>query len=205
MKKIDKSEPSLFTDFIKKEKPKIWADFNIGYDTRSYMLCDEQNFQCAYTEIAIEPENTSSHIDHFRKKGMFPKQCFEWQNLLTACNNEKYGAKYKDKNIKEEDYKLLIQPAIENPKSFFIYSFIGDIIPLSKDEQSNSYKKAKTSIDLFNLNHKSLKEQRKTVYKQVEAMYTFLTLKQLKEVIGRFDSFIEYVYYTLKQIDAQKK
>lgn len=82
-------------------------------ETLEQNTISEQNFQCAYTEIDIEENGNSSHIDHFRKQSMFPNLRFEWSNLFTSTNNEYYGAKYKDNiyRIQRDEYQNLINPA----------------------------------------------------------------------------------------------
>lgn len=68
MKKIKKNEPDFYREFTEHNKPGAWGDLSkeIGYDIRVYMLTEEQNFQCAYTEIRLEPED--SHTDHLKNK-----------------------------------------------------------------------------------------------------------------------------------------
>lgn len=216
MKKIIKKEPKFFKDFIKRTRPEKWSEVShaIGYDIRTYMLYgqetnkenrktnnSEQNFQCAYTEINIEPESNISHIDHFRKQEFFPELKFDWTNLFTCYNYNYYGAKYKDNKsgIEKEDYRFLINPAIEDPDDYFKYSYTGEILIKSKDTKSIKYKKAKKTIDVFNLNDKSLIERRLTVAKQLRNYYKELSLTEIKKNIGRFDSFIEHLYKDLKK------
>ncbi len=98
MKQITKTEPQIYGDFITQNSPPEWGDVSkaIGYDLRMHLLIKEQNYQCAYTELRVEPEDT--HIDHFRKQSLFQRLKFDWNNLLASCNSEAYGAKYKDKS-----------------------------------------------------------------------------------------------------------
>ena len=50
MKKINKIEPDFYQNYISANKPDTWkqVSFDIGFDMRTYMLMEEQNFQCAY-------------------------------------------------------------------------------------------------------------------------------------------------------------
>lgn len=210
MKKINKREPEFFKSYIVKNKPIDWGALSkeIGYDIRDYMLSgsepdkkninvneSEQNFQCAYTEIDIEPER-NSHIDHFKKQDLFPRLKFDWQNIF-ACSNISYiGAKHKDNKykIKREDYELLINPVSDDPNDYFQYAITGEIIIRSNDKNSVNYKKAKTTIDVFNLNDKYLVELRKTVAKQLMDYGNSLSISDLKQNIGKFESFIDYIY-----------
>lgn len=124
MIKIRKKEPGFYSDFIAKTKLKTWFDLSreIGNQSKNYMLDFEQRNQCAYTGKNIRPDN--SHIDHFAKQefikqGWIKISLFNWNNLLTSCNSEFYGAKFKDKHIIFDDYKNLIHPVVDNPCDFF--------------------------------------------------------------------------------------
>ena len=214
MKKILKNQPQFFIDYLIKKKPNTWGELSkeVRHNVRIYMLSgmcpddnteiipSEQNFQCAYTELNIEPE--SSHVDHFRKQSIFPshKYIFNWSNLFTACNNEDFGAKFKDKKIKKVDYQCLINPALDDPNDYLTYNLLGEILEKASDKKSIQYKKAKTTIYLFNLNDYSLVQQRKTVSKQVQAMCDQLTLEEIKKEIGRFDNFVEFAYKTFNEM-----
>jgi len=158
------------------------------------MLKEEQNSQCAYTEIHLGPEN--SHIDHFRKQSLFPKLIFEWNNLLTSCNNEYYGAKFKDKNIrKKEDYQYLLNPIEDESQRCFKYSMTGEILT---DEEN---RKGKFTIDSFNLNDYALVEQRKIVASHVKAMCKQFSIEEIIVFIGSFESFIRAIYTDLKNVE----
>lgn len=200
MKKINKTEPDFYKAFIAENSPQSWKDLRkkIGYAVREYMLKEEQNLQCAYTEVYLDPD--SSHVDHFKKQSLFPKSVFEWDNLLTSCKNECYGPKFKDRKIrKKEDYQDLIDPVAEDPQKYFNCSMTGDILADEDD------KKGKFTIDAFHLNHPVLVEQRKTVAIQVRDMYKLLSLEQLIVSIGKFESFIRAVYAALKHIEDRSK
>lgn len=204
MKKINKIEPSFFTDYLRRNNPSDWGvlSIEIGFNIRDYILSNsngdsEQSYKCAYTEVDISPNSNSSHIDHFKKQSLFPYLRFDWHNLFVSTNNESYGAKHKDRYIKHEDYAYLLNPANEDPKQFLYYSIIGSVSPLSNDESSEDYKKAETTIQLFNLNHKSLKNQRLVVVKQIKSYKSQLSLEEIKRQIGKFGSFIDAIYYSI--------
>ncbi len=200
MKQISKQEPQLYQDFIRQNLPTKWNDvsLSIGYELRMHILMEEQNYQCAYTEIRIEPED--SHIDHFRKQSLFPNMRFDWNNLLVSGNSEVYGAKCKDKKLKKpEDYQFLINPVIDNPKDYFSYSLTGDIL-VDKDDP-----KAIVSIDYFNLNDYALLEQRKQVIREIQEMYKQFTVEELIKYIGKFESLIRSIYSDLKAIEKVAK
>jgi len=188
MKPITKIQPLKFQQFIDKNKPRTWFELSkeIGKDLRMYMLNSEQNEQCAYTELHIDCKSSESHIDHFQKQSIFPELKFDWNNLFTACNNEYYGAKFKDKRIKETDYEYLINPAKTNPANHLSYLTTGEV--LCKDKFGES------TIILFNLNDKSLVEQRRAVAKQLKTIYKDFDVEVLVNQFGKFESFIREIY-----------
>jgi uncharacterized protein (TIGR02646 family) len=208
MKKINKIAPVFFTDFIQKKSCRDWSDIAaIRESIRIYMLsglmpdgsnlASEQNYQCAYTEMDIEEDNISSHIDHFKKRDQFPRLTFDWNNLFTASNDEDFGAKYKDNKykVKPNDYQFLINPALENASDYFYYAYTGDILIKSKDSDTIAYKKAKFTIAIFNLNVKTLVEQRKVVAMTVEEYFKQgFSKAEIKDNIGKFDSLVNALY-----------
>jgi len=196
MKRIDKKEPDFYKKVLLKSKPVKWEELPNREEIRIYMLSYEQNYQCAYTELRIVPEN--SHVDHYIKQafilqGLFkPLTIFTWENLLTSCNSEYYGAKCKDKNIKPADYEITLNPTKENSINHFKYAWTGDIIANENDL------KGFNTIRLFNLNDPVLIEQRKVVAYQVKTMFNQITLIEMIRIIGKFESMICYFYNQLK-------
>ena len=218
MKKVSKKEPAFFSDFIAKEKPNEWKelinkelgeDKGLGEKIREYILQNEQNHQCAYTEISIDSHKLSSHIDHFKKQSLYNDSIIDWNNLFVSTNNLDYGAKYKDSQISGKNigiYELLLNPAIDNPLDFFYYSTTGFISPKSNNDNSLEYQKAKTTIEYFNLNHKALIEKRKSIYRLVDSYQNELKydLEAIQSEINMLDSFIEAIYPTLNQNNPPK-
>lgn len=190
MKKINKTAPPLFSDFIKKNKPSNWTDcLEITADLRHYMLNEEQNGQCAYCESAIISHSSKSHIDHFRRKAghLFPELVCAYENLLVSCNNPYRCAKHKDGEVKNKnDYDDLINPVTDNPTVHFNYSYTGDFIPIDE--------KGKHTIDIFKLNHKSLIERRKTMAMQVNTYKNQISLEDVKNIFKEFESYIENIW-----------
>lgn len=198
MKQINKEEPDFYAKYLKKESPTEWKTLSqaIGSNVREHILVNEQNNQCAYTEIALIHNSWNSHIDHFKKRALFPEETFNWNNLLVSCNSENYGAKYKDKHIHKQDYNNILNPVIESPSIYFHYSFTGLIGDKTID--GVNIKRVSNTISLFGLNNKSLVERRATIAEQVKIYSNQLSLPEIKEVIGEFDSFVENIYSALK-------
>lgn len=121
---VKKTTPlKSFADFVRRENPQKWEDLhhnkkspNLYHDTKA-RLVDEQGGVSAYTE---EPLSGDAHIDHFRKRDLFPNLTFDWNNLFVDGMSESYGARFKDKNIKKGDYALLISPAEEKCRTIFL-------------------------------------------------------------------------------------
>lgn len=198
MKQINKKEPDFYAKYLKKESPTEWKTLSqaIGSNVREHLLVIEQNNQCAYTEIALIHDSRNSHIDHFKKRALFPEQTFNWNNLLVSCNSENYGAKYKDKNIHKQDYNYILNPVIENPSMCFHFSFTGIIGEKTIDGVNRE--RVSNTISLFGLNNKSLVERRATIAEQVKIYSSQLSLNEIKAVIGEFDSFVDNIYSTLQ-------
>lgn len=199
MRKINKQEPDFFTEFVQRKKPISWNDCApIRSRLRNYILKEEQNCQCAYTEVRIDlveqPDETaedkqvlSYHIDHYRKRDLFPRLTYSYDNLLVASNRGEFGAKYKDNHIKKNDYEVLINPVNDEPN--FTYN-------LSSGEiKAPANSKEKKTVDLFNLNHKILIERRQQV---IEYCYIYkeqgFKLEDLIDNIGEFESLIRFIY-----------
>ncbi len=184
MKRINKREPVFFTNFIRKNNPVEWNDIaEIRDNIRTYMLSG-----------LVPNENIEQNT--------IPEQIlkFKWSNLFTSTNNEYFGAKYKDNTyrIKQEEYQHLINPSIENPNDFFKYSFTGEILIKEGDINSDKYKKAELTKDAFNLNERSLVEQRQTVVKMVKLYFDQqFSIDEIKTHVGKFDSLVENIFNSL--------
>lgn len=192
MKYIDKkASPDFFGQYIEKEKPVQWATLSkdIGTQLREYMLQNEQSSQCAYTEIHISTIG-DAHIDHFRKRSIFPTEIFTYENLYTACNNEDFGAKYKDRHIKETDYSIILHPLSDELLSAFSYN-------LASGEIKGRNEKAIKTIELFNLNHKILKERRKETILNLKMYQSHFSLSEIMTYIPDFHSLLSHLYSTI--------
>lgn len=167
MRKINKLIPPVFfSDFVSKEKPVHWKDCDSEVKKKSneHMLLNEQNLLCGYTEIYID--NDDCHIDHYIKRSIDNRLCYTWNNLIVAVNDEDFGAKFKDNgpyNVKKnEDYNGILNPVNDIAEDFFQFTLDGIIESKSELELLNSSKANKT-IEVFNLNHDSLIDRRKSL------------------------------------------
>lgn len=189
MKQIVKeAAPDFFNTFVAHKKPVNWEDISpIRQELRAHIL-EEQNSCCAYTEIRLT-SNGSCHIDHYRTRHLFPEKTFDYFNMLVSCNSEKFGAKFKDKQIASKaNYDDLINPVEERPSDYIEFAFTGDVLAIS--DAPKGYK----TIDLFNLNEKSLLERRKVIALCVIQMKDYLSEEEIVETTGEFESMVRQLY-----------
>lgn len=169
MRKINKGVHStLFDNFVTNNSPTIWDDIHTEGDpkdayeeTKLQILADEQSQLCGYTELPIK-ELRYCHIDHYRKRSMFPELIFDWNNLIVATNDDIFGARYKDAIIENDDYNDIFNPVIDIVENYFNYTTWGEVTPKTAISNEDNQKVKKT-IEVFNLNHKSLKDRRKNL------------------------------------------
>jgi len=134
------------------------------------------------------------HIDHFRKRNMFPEHTFNWDNLVAACNDEDFGAKYKDNKsgINKPDYAGFFDPVVDSVQDYFYYNERGEVEPHPTLSDPVLHAKVQKTIAVFNLQDKSLVNRRKTIIEQIKA-YAELTKEEIFNAMkfGGFVSLIE--------------
>lgn len=171
MRKINKQEsPSGFNGSKFNNNCSNWSDFHKYHkdkyeESRLNILNEEQNQLCGYTELYIK-ELEDCHIDHYKKRSMFPQLTFKWENLIVATKDDAFGAKYKDNSagIQANDYNLFFNPVIDNVEQYFYYNKWGGIEPIS-DISDELKKKVIKTIEVFKLDHDSLEIRRKNYFK----------------------------------------
>jgi uncharacterized protein (TIGR02646 family) len=203
MRKIDKQTPlKCFEDFKTKNPRANWSDFSakdsIGYaayqETKFFILTEEQVCLCGYTEVPIEDER-DCHLDHYRQKAghMFPEHTFNWDNLVAACNDEDFGAKYKDNKsgIKKPDYAGFFDPVVDSVQNYFYYNERGEIEPHPTLSDPVLQAKVQKTIEVFNLQDRSLVNRRGTLIKQIRE-YSGLSKEEVFEAL-KFGGFISLI------------
>ena len=147
-----------------------WDDFHCSYP-QVYAKCvqqaiSEQNGECAYTEIPLPDK--SQHLDHYKKKAIFPELTFDWNNLFAAVKNVRFGADFKDKYINGKNcktvYSKLLCPTLDNIEEYFTYSLDGSILPSANCPDKA---KAEFTIKVFNLNDDALVSRRHALILQM--------------------------------------
>jgi len=157
-----------------------WDHFETSHkDVVRDALLIMQNFYCAYCERKIHKfediplpdgstrEMYNGHIEHFRRKNQnfYPELMFDWNNLFFSCMTNSTCGKYKDHFIKSrEQNDLLIDPCVDNPEDFFIFTSLGTIeirSELNAPERNRDKQRALFTIKAFNLNDPNLVKLRK--------------------------------------------
>lgn len=206
MRRIDKSEEPQSLRSFNKAKHEKWGEFSDKANHHVYNDClqqciEDQACLCGYTEVPLTGEKR--HIDHYIKRDFAPDLTFCWNNMIAAVKDSHFGADYKDKHVKRNDYNKseccytnILNPVRDEFTGRFRFSADGTIEP--SDSQDI---KAKKTIELFNLNEKSLKERRK---RQMENVRTFIEDGLAKEEIPALlkgSGFVSAIEYELSQID----
>lgn len=202
MRRINKGVP--FDDFVKylnKHKPSKWEELNgeLRYNMRLHILLYEQDCLCGYSEIPLDAENTSSHIDHFVKRDYDHSKIFDWDNLVVSAIDEDYGGKYKDNTykIKQNEYAQIFNPTKDDMGQYIEYLRDGRIAPRDGIQDAINDKILKT-IEVFNLNCRSLKNRRKQLLIELDSC-SGLPKEELKHTFEKngFISLINWFIGTL--------
>lgn len=206
MRRIDKAEEPQSLRSFNKAKHEKWGEFSDKANHHVYNDClqqciEDQACLCGYTEVPLTGEKR--HIDHYIKRDFAPDLTFCWNNMIAAVKDSHFGADYKDKHVKRNDYNKseccytnILNPVRDEFTGRFRFSADGTIEP--SDSQDI---KAQKTIELFNLNEKSLKERRK---RQMENVRTFIEDGLAKEEIPALlkgSGFVSAIEYELSQID----
>jgi uncharacterized protein (TIGR02646 family) len=189
MRKINKRDPlPAFLTFKEKNPSANWDTFHekakdIYNATREMILMEEQNCLCGYTEIPFE-DFTDAHLDHFLKKSLSPKDTFNWNNLIAATLDDDFGANHKDKKykIQKNEYGSIFNPVKDNVEHYFDYNFRGEIIPQANIGTLLETKVKKT-IEVFNLNHETLKKRRALIINHIED-YKDLSKEEIRDALS---------------------
>lgn len=168
---------------IKSEAPECLQDAEVkGWDWNTFrsnnhdaylsvrrQVLEDQRNECAYTGLWIGEGTTQKvHIDHFRKKAIYPEKTFCWDNLFAAAKDLDYGSDYKDKRIHgpktnaESQYQTFWSPLHANLSNTFWYRQDGMMEPVPELE-GNDREKALQTIKIYNLNAPDLKNRRKGI------------------------------------------
>jgi uncharacterized protein (TIGR02646 family) len=196
MRKINKQTPLENFNGDRYKDCSDWSCFHDKYkdryeEARLTILIDEQKCLCGYTEIYIDNEK-NGHIDHFVKRSINQNLTFDWNNLIVATKDDDFGANFKDNKynsngIQESEYNEIFNPVNDDVK--FKYTEWGEII--TEEE------KVRKTVEVFNLNHESLKRRRKNLITTIIALKqeNSLSSEEIKNKLDTlgFSSVIEYL------------
>ena len=206
MRRINKSEEPQSLRSFNKAKHKKWEEIHNDANRHVYNDCLQQCFEdqarlCGYTEIPLTKGNR--HIDHYIKRDFAPDLTFCWNNMIAAVKDSNFGANYKDKHVKRTDYNKseccytdILNPLKDEFTGRFRFSADGTIEP-----SDNKDIKAEKTIELFNLNEKSLKERRNV---QMENVRTYIENDYTKEATLAAlaeSGFVSAIEYELSQVN----
>lgn len=193
MKTITKSEGTLECLQSAQKAGWNWDEFHkkaqADFESVRALAVEEQGNECAYTGLWIgEGTHSDVHIDHFRKKSIYPEATFCWKNLFAAVKNPNYGADYKDKQIHspqanaDRQYQAFWSPLQPTLSEAFWYRQDGTIEP---DEQLSLSEKAtaQQTIDMYNLNSNELKNRRQGVILTIRNMRHQLADQEVRTIM----------------------
>lgn len=126
-----------------------------------------QGHRCAYCESELTGQKRK--IEHFRQRdtNRYPQGTFEWTNLFGACTHTGHCDSSKDKHG-PYDHHLLLKPDDEDPEQFLIFNPYGEVYPRRSLPEAR-FRRAQATIDILNLNEKSLVARRRAAVLRYEA------------------------------------
>jgi uncharacterized protein (TIGR02646 family) len=130
-----------------------WGDIarNPGhYDEIRGQLEKLQGRRCAYCEGPLD--SLGQHVEHFRRRHLFPKFTFEWSNLFWSCNQDGHCGCFKDRKSGPYDPNDLIDPTLHDPEEYFRFSSDGSIRLVSGLTEADKHR-AQETLRVFNLDH----------------------------------------------------
>lgn len=113
-------------------------------------LREMQGHRCGYCEASVD--DFGHHIEHFRRKSIFPQLTFTWDNLLLCCGKDDCCGHYKDNNGWPYDPETLVNPTVDEPDDFFYFRESGVIDVRSGCDDARAHR-ARETLRVLNLNH----------------------------------------------------
>lgn len=168
--------------------------------------------RCMYCE-----DSEADELEHRRPKSLYPRQTFDWDNLLYACGvcngpknnkfavlNPPFSAGYKEIIVKKNTVQTpppsgidaLIDPRQENPLDLLALDLEDTFrfSPRIADRDSKGYWKAEYTIKLLNLNRETLCKTRRFAFQAYcGKLQDYLTDKPAKQ--QGFQEFLQTSYH----------
>ena len=130
--------------------PQTWKDVTPASKAEIHIQLElMQGRRCAYCEGPLD--SLGHHIEHFRRKRLYPALTFSWSNLYWSCDQNDSCGHYKDNGAGAYNVADLIDPCVDDPDHFFRFRSDGTIVlrpGLSAAEQH----RANETLRVFNLN-----------------------------------------------------
>lgn len=189
-------------------KSNLLADFN-----HKCVYCETKHTEGVYLDIEHYRPKGMAVGDGGKigkLKGYYTWLMYEWDNLFLACKVcnlnksnifEVSGERYSYEGRLLESFitsrielnrlekPLFIDPLDDNPEDFFYYDELGNIYP---NKEGPSYKRAKYTINLLNLNRSALVESRRRVVQSV------------LEIIDTIESLFSFDHTTSEKLTTQQ-
>lgn len=150
MRKLDRSEYGA-PPCLQRYQPGThnWAGVTLEHkDEIRTHLHTMQGKRCAYCEGDLD--ELGQHIEHFRRKSMFPALIFDWCNLYCSCDQRDSCGHFKDHGAGPYNIADLIDPCLEDPDNFFVFRSDGTII-LRRNLSETDEHRAKETLRVLSL------------------------------------------------------
>ncbi len=190
MIQVTKSEQNFFIvkkrSITNQKQSDAWNKISdIRAKLRNHILTNEQEKMCVYCEKKISSDSSKSNIDHFRTRNTHPHLTLLYDNLFVSCNNKNHCSSKKDNSgLANNDFSNLINPIDDDIENNFSFTTFGELT--GKNE------KAKFTIDVFGLNNRSLVEERKNIFLQLQNC-KHMSVETIFETLQCHKSFLKYI------------
>lgn len=174
MKRIVKNpaHSQTFNSWASRQGFPNWEQFSgtgAYHQLRNHILFNEQKGISGYTEEPLDNPKLIPHIDHYRKKGIYPRLTFDYENFVVDYHHTTYGSSHKDKVVDGRfNYNGIFDPVHEDMSEYIQFGPHGEMLPEFNLEPSVD-SKVRNTIEVFDLNNPALKERRYVVMCTLEA------------------------------------
>ncbi|MDE7032427.1 MAG: TIGR02646 family protein [Muribaculaceae bacterium] len=165
MKRIVKNpaHTDAFNSWASQQGFTNWDQFtgsNAYHQVRSHVLFNEQYGISGYTEEPLDNPKLQPHIDHYRKKGIYPRLTFEYENFVVDYHRTPYGSSHKDKVVNGSfNYADIFDPVHDDMSQYIQFGPHGEMMPEYNLDPLIKAKVDKT-IEVFDLNNNLLNSKR---------------------------------------------
>ena len=150
MRKIQKAdEPASFAKYKQHNPTHQYKDLNdeiVRQDIRQ-KCTEEQYYLCAYCCKEISGTNVDTMNEHIQPRHHYPNLSMDFNNIVASCNQTGHCDNSKDSKI------LPLTPLMDECETEFEFRINGTV--------SGKTERARSAIDILQLNHKKLCESRK--------------------------------------------